>query len=44
VRLALDEEVNPYTDYKKGLMFVRYSYDIICDLKTFEKISINGEI
>ena len=44
VRLALDEEVTPYTDYKKGLMFVRYSYDIICDLKIFENISINGEI
>ncbi len=44
VRLALGESVPPYNEFKKGLMFVRYSYDIICDLQKFEKISMNGEI
>ncbi len=44
VRLALGEKVEPYTDYKKGTMFVRYSYDIICDMKKFEAISTQGEI
>jgi len=44
VRLALNEEVKPFSDYKKGLMFVRYSYDIICDLDKFEKLSINSEL
>ena len=44
VQLALGEEVKPYTDYKKGLMFVRYSYDIICDMKKFETLSTNNEL
>jgi carbamoyl-phosphate synthase large subunit len=44
VSLALGESPEPYTDYKKGIMFVRYSYDIICDLQKFEKLSTLGEI
>jgi len=44
LKLALGMEVKPFTDYKKGTMFVRYSYDIICDMKKFESISTNGEI
>jgi carbamoyl-phosphate synthase large subunit len=44
LKLALGIEVKPFTDYKKGTMFVRYSYDIICDLKKFESISTNSEI
>lgn len=44
IRLALGEKVDPFTDYKKGIMFVRYSYDIICDMKKFEAISTTGEI
>ncbi|MGC9341562.1 MAG: ATP-grasp domain-containing protein, partial [Bacteroidales bacterium] len=44
VKLALGEKVEPFTDYKKGIMFVRYSYDIICDLKKFETLSTNSEL
>lgn len=44
VRLAIGEDVEPYIDYKKGIMFVRYSYDIICDLKKFESLSTNSEL
>ena len=44
VCLALGMEVAPYTDYKKGVMFVRYSYDMICDMKKFEALSTNGEV
>jgi len=44
VRLALGEEVEPYKDYAVGKMFVRYSYDMIVDLKEFEKISTLGEL
>lgn len=44
IKLAMGMEVEPYTEYKKGIMFVRYSYDIICDLKKFETLSINGEL
>lgn len=44
IKLALGMEVKPYTDYKTGTMFIRYSYDMICDLKAFEKISTTGEL
>jgi len=44
VRMAMGENVEPFSDYKKGTMFVRYSYDIICDLEKFEKLSINSEL
>lgn len=44
VKLALGQSVAPYTDYSKGTMFVRYSYDIICDLKKFETLSTKGEL
>ena len=44
VRLALGEEVEPYTEYAVGKMFVRYSYDMIVDLKEFEQISTLGEL
>jgi carbamoyl-phosphate synthase large subunit len=44
VKLALGEKVEPFSDYKKGIMFVRYSYDIICDLKKFETLSTNSEL
>ena len=44
VNLALGEKVKPFTSYASGIMFVRYSYDIICDLEKFEKLSTNGEL
>lgn len=44
VKLALGQEVQPFTKYDVGKMFVRYSYDMIVDLKKFEKISTEGEI
>ncbi|RLD36227.1 MAG: biotin carboxylase [Bacteroidetes bacterium] len=44
VKLALGQEVKPFTKYDVGKMFVRYSYDMIVDLKKFEEISTKGEI
>jgi carbamoyl-phosphate synthase large subunit len=44
VLLALGEEVKPFKDYEKGKLFVRYSYDLIVDLKEFETISTLGEL
>ena len=44
IKLALGEKMVPFDDYEKGKMFVRYSYDMICDLKEFEKISTLGEL
>ncbi len=44
VRIAMGQQVEPFDDYHKGKMFVRYSWDMVCDLKDFEKISTTGEL
>lgn len=44
VKLALGMEVEPYTEYEVGKMFIRYSYDLITDMKEFEKLSTLGEL
>jgi len=44
LKLALGEKVNPFDAYDIGKMFIRYSYDMICDLKEFETISTLGEL
>jgi carbamoyl-phosphate synthase large subunit len=44
IKLALGMEVQPYCDYAVGKMFVRYSFDLIVDLKDFEKLSTTGEL
>jgi len=41
--MALGEEVKPFTQYRSGKMFIRYSYDMIVDISEFEKISTAGE-
>ncbi|MCK5461576.1 MAG: ATP-grasp domain-containing protein, partial [Bacteroidales bacterium] len=44
VKLALRMDVEPFTKYDVGKMFVRYSYDLITNLNEFEKLSILGEL
>jgi len=44
VRLAMGMEVEPYTSYDVGKMFIRYSYDLICDLQQFQHFSMEGEL
>lgn len=44
VKLAMGEKVKPFDKYEIGKMFIRYSWDMIVDLKEFEKISITGEL
>lgn len=44
VRLALGEEVPPFTEYKVGKMFVRYAWDMIVDIQEFQQISTSGEL
>ena len=44
VELALGNDVLPFTSYEIGKVFVRYSWDMIIDLKDFEAISTKGEI
>jgi carbamoyl-phosphate synthase large subunit len=44
VKLALGMEVTPFQAYEVGKMFVRYSYDLITNVKEFEKLSTLGEL
>jgi carbamoyl-phosphate synthase large subunit len=44
VRLAIGENVAPFTKYQIGKMFIRYSYDLIGDISQFEKLSMTGEL
>lgn len=44
VKLALNEEVENFNKYEIGKIFIRYSWDLIIDIKQFENISVNGEM
>jgi carbamoyl-phosphate synthase large subunit len=44
VKIVMNEKVKPLLKYDIGKMFIRYSYDMICDLDKYEKISIQGEV
>lgn len=44
VQLALGEKPQMFTEYEVGKMFIRYSWDMIVDLKEFEAISTLGEL
>jgi len=44
VKLALGDELKPYTSYEVGKMFIRYSYDLITDINKFQMLSVNGEL
>lgn len=43
-RMALGEEVEPYTKYEVGKIFIRYSWDHITDVSEFQQISAFGEL
>lgn len=44
VKMALGEKVEPFSTYEVGKIFVRYSWDLITDIREFQKISANGEL
>jgi carbamoyl-phosphate synthase large subunit len=44
VKMALGEDVKPYTDYEVGKIFIRYSWDLITDIEAFQKVSAFGEL
>jgi carbamoyl-phosphate synthase large subunit len=44
VKLALGMKTTAYRKYETGKLFIRYSYDLICDIGDFEKLSLNGEL
>ena len=44
VDLAMGNEVKKLPPYEVGKIFIRYSWDLITDIKMFEQITVNGEI
>jgi carbamoyl-phosphate synthase large subunit len=44
VKMALGEKVEPFKDYEVGKMFIRYAWDLVTDIKEFQRISGNGEL
>jgi len=44
VKMALGEEVEPFTEYEVGKIFIRYAWDLITDIREFQKISGTGEL
>ena len=44
VKMALGENIEPYTEYEVGKIFIRYSWDHITDVSEFQKISALGEL
>jgi len=44
VNLALDVKVEPFDTYDIGKLFIRYSFDLICDIEEFEKLSVYGTL
>ncbi|MCF6224661.1 MAG: hypothetical protein L3J34_13185, partial [Flavobacteriaceae bacterium] len=44
VKYLMKEKVDPIKKYNIGKMFIRYSYDLICDMDKYEKMSIHGEV
>ncbi len=44
LQLALGEKVEPVREYEIGKMFIRCSIDLISDMKTYEKLSVYGEL
>lgn len=44
VRLVMGDDPEPMTQYKTGTMFIRYAYDMICNLEDYASISTTGEL
>ena len=44
VKMAIGENVEPFTTYEVGKIFIRYSWDHITDVTEFQKISAFGEL
>ena len=44
VNLAMGNKVEAFKEYKTGIMFIRYSWDLIGNIADFEKLNIVGEL
>ena len=42
--MAMGNKMKPFTTYDVGKMFIRYSYDMVVNMKEFEQISTIGEL
>lgn len=43
INLEMGEEVKPFEHYDVGKLFIRFSEDMVVDMKAFEQISTTGE-
>ncbi len=43
VKLLNGENIESFKNYEIGKIFIRYSWDLITDIKKFEEITVNGE-
>jgi carbamoyl-phosphate synthase large subunit len=43
-KLASGENVEPFSKYDVGKIFIRYAWDNIIDVATFQQFSSKGEI
>ena len=44
IQIAMGKRVEPFPPYKAGLMFVRYSLDLICPIEYLANLTANGEL
>lgn len=44
LQLANGDKVETFEEYEVGKIFIRYSWDLITDIKRFEEISVKGEL
>lgn len=44
VKMAFGKKVEPYKHYEVGKIFIRYAWDLITDIREFQKISGTGEL
>ncbi len=43
VKLALGQQVKPFTRYAVGKMFIRYAWELITDIENYKQIATTGE-
>lgn len=44
VKMAMGQKIEPFTHYEIGKIFIRYAWDLITDIREFQKISGTGEL
>jgi len=44
VKLAMGEEVTPFSEYEVGKLFIRYAWDMIVDVNSFQQFSAFGKL